>query len=356
MTDRKTPPPPLFSDHVASPGPIRRILILKLDHIGDLLVAAPALALLRNSFADAHITLICGPWNVGLAKRLKLADEVHAVNFFTAGLVGDVSVEARRRAVVETLVALELAPFDLAIDLRRDADTRTLLKLFPARYAAGFGDLATFNYLDVALATPVDLSGRGASSLRLAPADLDGGAGHAISDRGLHLTAYVGELAVEVRTDAVWPPSDDGIPDTRPLGAALWRVDVRAASDLPGEVGTFGDPQEVSREQMRFDGQWLDGEPWGRWSCASRSSVTFTFPDHQPVGGTERACAGSYLANPPHCHGVGQCCRRSGKPCVQHGRRRRHADGAKRGDAYPGSRHYRTALAARRTVSRAASP
>ncbi len=43
-----------------------------------------------------------------------------------------------------------------------------------------------------------------------------------------------------------------------------------------------GDPQEVSREQMRFDGQWLDGEPWGRWSCASRSGLTLRFPTTSP--------------------------------------------------------------------------
>ena len=136
-----------------------------------------------------------------------------------------------------------------------DADTHALLKLFPTRYAAGFGDPAKFNYLDVALATPVDLSGRGATSLRLAPTNLDGGPGLAISDRGLHLTAYVGESAVEVRADAVWPPSGDGIPDIRLLGAALRRVDDRAASDLIDEAGTLGHPQEVNRERMRFDGQ-----------------------------------------------------------------------------------------------------
>jgi ADP-heptose:LPS heptosyltransferase len=260
---------------------LRRILILKLDHIGDILIAAPALALLRASFPEAHITLICGPWNVGLATRLGIADEIHSVNIFahtSAGDAGAKGAEARRRAAVETIERLKPTPFDLAIDLRRDTDTRELLKLFSARHTAGFGDLDTFNFLDIALPTPVELRGHGATHLKLTPADLDAGVGHRISEHGLHMTAEVGEAEMELRTDTVWPPADDGIPDTRLLGVALWRIDVRTRSVDASTSSDLDDPVEVRKDDMRFDAQWLEGEPWGRWSSAHRSAVTLRFP------------------------------------------------------------------------------
>lgn len=270
----------LASSPIVTYGQVRRILILKLDHIGDMLIAAPALMLIRNSFPDADVTLICAPWNAGLVRRLGVADEVHCVTLYAPGPRSDA-----RQAVIDAVEALDLPPFDLAIDLRRDGDTREFLKLFRARHKAGFGDSETFNFLDVALPTPIDTSMHGATRLLLAPADLDGGAGHSISQDGLRLTAEIGEVDLELSTDTLWPPSDDGIPDTRLLGAALWRVDMRTTLDRPdgqdssdGGGSRWSDAAEIVPEKMRFDGHWLDAEPWGRWSNAHASLVTLRFP------------------------------------------------------------------------------
>jgi hypothetical protein len=48
---------------------ICRILVLKVDHIGDLLIADEAFSILKQSFRDARLELICGNWNVELARR-----------------------------------------------------------------------------------------------------------------------------------------------------------------------------------------------------------------------------------------------------------------------------------------------
>lgn len=254
-------------------GPIR-ILCLKLDHIGDLLIAAQALMLLRKSFADAHITLLCAPWNVGLAQRLGIADEIHAVSFFAQNSLEDEDraiAEARRAALVVLLQGLRLASFDIAIDLRRDEDTRELLKLFDARIRAGFGDLAAFSYLDIALPFTRHGPADGVTKLRLGPADLDSAASHRISSAGLHLTRQMAEVDLAIETDVLWSPAEDGKPDNRLLGVALARIDVRGPA-------ANGRVSPVPRDAMIFGAGWLDWEPWGRWSNASTANLTFRFP------------------------------------------------------------------------------
>ena len=58
-----------------------RILLLKLDHIGDLVLAMRAMLRIRKAWPDAHITLVCGPWNVALARQLGLFDRIIAYRF-----------------------------------------------------------------------------------------------------------------------------------------------------------------------------------------------------------------------------------------------------------------------------------
>lgn len=43
-------------------GPLRKVLVVKPDHLGDLLLASPALAALRESLPKARIVGLVGPW------------------------------------------------------------------------------------------------------------------------------------------------------------------------------------------------------------------------------------------------------------------------------------------------------
>src|SRR5271167_106161 len=64
------------------PPEIQRILVLKLDHLGDFIIGLPALHALRELFPAAHIRLVCGRWNQGSARDCGLADEVRTFDFF----------------------------------------------------------------------------------------------------------------------------------------------------------------------------------------------------------------------------------------------------------------------------------
>ena len=53
-------------DFAVAPSPSPRILVLKLDHLGDFLIGLPALMELRAIFPKGHITLI---WGHGILQR-----------------------------------------------------------------------------------------------------------------------------------------------------------------------------------------------------------------------------------------------------------------------------------------------
>ena len=58
-----------------------RILLLKLDHIGDLVLAMPGSAV-RKAWPDGRVTLVCGPWNVELARQLGYVRRIEYYHFF----------------------------------------------------------------------------------------------------------------------------------------------------------------------------------------------------------------------------------------------------------------------------------
>ncbi len=131
-------------------GPINRILILKLDHLGDFVLALPAFVQLREAFPCSFITVVCGSWNRAWAEQCGLFDDVRTFDFFTPTNGEWSGPGPAKFAAFEELC---LDAFDLAIDLRHDFDTRPLLTRVDARFRAGFcaphgagGDL-----LDIAL-------------------------------------------------------------------------------------------------------------------------------------------------------------------------------------------------------------
>jgi lipopolysaccharide heptosyltransferase II len=58
-----------------------RILIIRPDHLGDLLFITPALRVLRQRYADAHITALVGPWGVPILSTNPQVDDVMALPF-----------------------------------------------------------------------------------------------------------------------------------------------------------------------------------------------------------------------------------------------------------------------------------
>jgi ADP-heptose:LPS heptosyltransferase len=122
-----------------------RIVVLKLDHVGDFWIAAGPLRTLRVSFPRAHITLVVARWNVDAAHRLRVADEVVAYDFFARNPRHD------ERGAVQAIAEVLPGPFDLAIDLRVPIETRALLQALPATRKAAIADRHLMPWVDIAV-------------------------------------------------------------------------------------------------------------------------------------------------------------------------------------------------------------
>ncbi|MGF6645849.1 ADP-heptose:LPS heptosyltransferase [Paraburkholderia sp. GAS82] len=120
------------------PAPIRRLAVLKLDHIGDFILGMRAMRMLREGFPDAHITLVCASWAVDWARQSGLVDSIVPFDFFPA-LTREWDRSPERIRQLQDAVAASLQDtYDLAVDLRYGDDTTPVLYRIQARYRAGF--------------------------------------------------------------------------------------------------------------------------------------------------------------------------------------------------------------------------
>jgi ADP-heptose:LPS heptosyltransferase/GT2 family glycosyltransferase len=129
---------------------VRRILLVKLDHIGDCIIALPAIRRLKEAFPDASLRVLAGGWTRPIWSLAEVTDEVIEFDFFHAQ--SDRGVRELKEAELQSL-RRRLMPyhFDLAIDLRRHPDTRHVLQYTGARFLAGFDVQGQYPWLDIAL-------------------------------------------------------------------------------------------------------------------------------------------------------------------------------------------------------------
>ncbi len=56
--------------------PVNKILIYKLDHLGDLLISTPVIKSIRNKFPNAVIKIVAGEWSINVFKGNPYIDEI----------------------------------------------------------------------------------------------------------------------------------------------------------------------------------------------------------------------------------------------------------------------------------------
>jgi ADP-heptose:LPS heptosyltransferase len=125
-------------------GSLERIAVVKLDHIGDLLLATPVFEALRRFCPKARIAAVVGSWSESVLKNNPFVDEVVA---YDAPWLDrderslDPIVRGNNRAAVARLGA---AGYDLVVNLRSDQLNVYFASLMGSRYLLSHDNESAF--------------------------------------------------------------------------------------------------------------------------------------------------------------------------------------------------------------------
>jgi hypothetical protein len=130
------------------PAAPARILLLRLERIGDLLMALPAITDVRDAAPGARIDLVVGSWNGDLARAIVGVDRVEMLDapWLARGTAG-----AASSRLLRTAASWRRERYDLAINFEPDVRTNLLLALSGARWRAGYRSGGGGAVLDQAL-------------------------------------------------------------------------------------------------------------------------------------------------------------------------------------------------------------
>jgi ADP-heptose:LPS heptosyltransferase len=105
---------------------IRRVLVLRLERIGDLMMSLPALHALRQLAPQAQIDLVTGSWNEPLARLIAGIDRIETIDarWLSRGADGLGLAALARRAW-----AWRSRRYDVAINLEGDIRSNLLIGL-----------------------------------------------------------------------------------------------------------------------------------------------------------------------------------------------------------------------------------
>jgi ADP-heptose:LPS heptosyltransferase len=115
--------------------PAPKILLLRMERIGDLLMAVPAITTLHTRAPDAEIHLVVGSWNQKLASLIPGLATVETLN--PSWLARD-DAGATAPELVRRTARWRAAGFDLAVNFEPDIRTNGLLALSGAPHRVGY--------------------------------------------------------------------------------------------------------------------------------------------------------------------------------------------------------------------------
>jgi ADP-heptose:LPS heptosyltransferase len=132
----------------ARPAPPQRIVCLRLERLGDLLMIVPAIADLEGSFPEASIDLIVGTWNRDIAAAIPGVDGIETLDASWLSRTGSGRGVA---GLMRDAARWRSRHYDLAINFEPDIRGNLVMAAIGARWTAGYASGGGAALLDTAL-------------------------------------------------------------------------------------------------------------------------------------------------------------------------------------------------------------
>jgi ADP-heptose:LPS heptosyltransferase len=123
------------------PEPVKRILVMELWLLGDVVMMTPILRALRERFPDAEITVLAKPHAAELLLESELADKVITFDFPWTAPADKYKPSRYDRSIIDLVRRLRDEKFDITIDGRMDVRSSALAYATgaPTRIGYDFG-------------------------------------------------------------------------------------------------------------------------------------------------------------------------------------------------------------------------
>ncbi|MBA3885062.1 MAG: glycosyltransferase family 9 protein [Acidobacteria bacterium] len=125
-----------------------RILLLRLERIGDLLMALPAIGDVRAALPHARLDIVVGSWNAPLARAIRGLTTVHTLD---AAWLSRGDDGLGMAALLQTARSWRGLDYDLAVNFEPDIRSNLLLAAAGARWTVGYSSGGGGPLLDQAL-------------------------------------------------------------------------------------------------------------------------------------------------------------------------------------------------------------
>lgn len=143
----------------------QNILVIKLDHLGDVLLATPVFSNLKRAYPSAKIHALVGEWGeVGLRNHPDV-DKILRYNSRFYRRLGEPKSQCK---ILTILALLRQQKYDLVMDLRGDWFSALFALMKPTRYRLDYAWLQVANKLGLARFTGLHQLERNLDLLRIA--------------------------------------------------------------------------------------------------------------------------------------------------------------------------------------------
>ncbi len=125
-----------------TPGNIRKLLIIRMDGLGDIVMSTSVFKAIREIFPDSHITLLTTNWSRPLVEVMPTFDKI--IYFDAPWVVEGKNLELS--PLLNVIGKLRGEKFDMAVDLRGDFRNIILMRLCKIKYRIGY-DISGCHFL-----------------------------------------------------------------------------------------------------------------------------------------------------------------------------------------------------------------
>jgi len=124
---------------------IEKIIIVKLDHIGDMILSIPAIRNIRKLFPKSQIDLLCAPWVKPIMENQLEINNIYTFSFFNEVSGKGFNIDNDFDIKLEKLISkLKNRKYNLAINLRRHPETKHITSLI-ADYCLEYSENAEYD-------------------------------------------------------------------------------------------------------------------------------------------------------------------------------------------------------------------